>query len=62
MNAAINDANRAARRRSITIIDVVAVVLGLGYAAYRLFVTRNLEYTDNAYVEGHVLRFRRTGT
>ena len=47
-------AQRAKRRRLLTIIVAVVLVLGVGYGAYDLLVLSHYVSTDNAYVDADV--------
>ena len=44
------------RKKALTVLAIVLVVAGLGWAAYEYLVASHYESTDNAYVQGNVIQ------
>ena len=50
------NSKRSMRRKALTILAAVVVVVGLAWAAYEWLVASHYESTDNAYVQGNVIQ------
>ncbi|MEO7953062.1 MAG: HlyD family efflux transporter periplasmic adaptor subunit [Polaromonas sp.] len=44
------------RKKALTVLASVVIVVGLGWAAYEYLVASHYESTDNAYVQGNVIQ------
>ena len=45
-----------ARRRNLLVFALICLLIGAAYASYWFLVARHITSTDNAYVQGHIVR------